>query len=75
MTVRLNITMDDAVYARLKREVRPKKMSAFIADAVRARLSPDARALDAAYRAARSERWRTRLIDDWRHTETEVWPE
>lgn len=75
MTVRLNITMDEAVYERLKREIRPKKLSAFVTEAVRARLSPDARALDAAYRAARKERWRKRLMDDWRHTETEVWPE
>ena len=30
MTVRLNITMDEAVFAGLEREVRPKKMSVFI---------------------------------------------
>jgi Arc/MetJ family transcription regulator len=75
MTVRLNITMDDAVYARLKRKVRPKKMSVFITEAVRARLTPDRATLDAAYRAARKERWRRRLADDWRRTETEAWPE
>ena len=75
MTVRLNITMDDAVYARLKRRVSPKKMGAFIAEAVRARLTPDRATLDAAYRGAREERWRRRLADDWRRTETEVWPE
>jgi hypothetical protein len=75
MAVRLNITMDDAVYPRLKKEVRPKKMSAFITEAVRARLSTDAGTLDAAYRAARNERWRRRLTDDWRHTETEAWPD
>ena len=28
MSVRLNITMDDDVYARLKKEVPPKKLSA-----------------------------------------------
>jgi Arc/MetJ family transcription regulator len=75
MTVRLNITMDDAVYARLKRKVRPKKMSVFITEAVRARLTPDRATLDAAYRAASKERWRRRLADDWRRTETEAWPE
>jgi hypothetical protein len=53
MAVRLNITMDEAVYARLKREVT----------------------LDAAYQAARKERWRRRLADDWRRTETEAWPD
>lgn len=75
MTVRLNITMDEAVYDRLKKEVRPKRMSAFITEAVRAKLSPDSRALDAAYRAARKERWRKGLADQWRHTEAETWPE
>ena len=54
MTVRLNITMDDALYAGL---------------------TPDRAALDAAYRAARKERWRRRRADDWRRTETEARPE
>ena len=73
---RLNITMDDAVYARLsKKEVRPKKMSAFITEAVRARLSPDPSALDTAYRAASKERWRRRVASDWRPVDTEAWPE
>lgn len=75
MAVRLNITMDEAVYARLKRKVRPKRMSAFITEAVRSRLTPDPATLDVAYRAARKERWRRRLVDDWRRTETEAWPE
>jgi hypothetical protein len=75
MAVRLNITMDEAVYARLKREVRPKRMSAFITEAVRARLTPAPPTLDAAYQAARKERWRRRLADDWRRTETETWPD
>ena len=35
MSVRLNITMDDDVYARLKKEMPPKKLSAFIAGAVK----------------------------------------
>lgn len=75
MAVRLNITMDEAVYARLKRRVRPKKMSTFITEAVRARLTPDPATLDAAYRAARKERWRRRLGQEWRRTEMEAWPE
>jgi len=75
MAVRLNITMDAAVYARLKRNVRPETMSAFITGAVRARLTPDPATLPAGYRAARKERWRRRLSDDWRRTETETWPE
>lgn len=75
MVVRLNITMDEVVYARLKKEVRPKKLSAFITEAVRTRLSPEARTLDAAYRAASKERWRRLLTDEWRQTETEAWPE
>jgi hypothetical protein len=74
MPVRLNITMDDDVYARLKRDVPSKKLSAFITGAVRARLHPDARALNAAYRAASKERWRTGLSEDWKHTEGDEWP-
>ena len=74
MSVRLNITMDDDVYARLKKEVPPKKLSAFIAGAVRSKLHPDAKALNAAYQAARKERWRTSLDEDWKHVDREGWP-
>jgi hypothetical protein len=74
MAVRLNITMDEAVYERLKKHVRPKKMSAFITEAVKARLRPDRRTLDAAYTAARKERWRREVARDWSGTETEGWP-
>jgi len=73
--VRLNITMEEAVYRRLKKEVRPKKISAFINAAVRARLYPDKETLDAAYRAARRESWRKSFSRDWAATETEGWPE
>ena len=75
MAVRLNITMDEAVYERLKKEVRPKRISAFINEAVRAKLRPDRQALDEAYKAASKERWRRRLTDDWSRTDTEWWPE
>ena len=67
MAVRLNITMDDDVYARLKKEVPPKKLSAFIAEAVRAKLRPDARTLNAAYQAASKEQWRAGVVEDWKH--------
>ena len=53
--------MDDDVYASLKKEVPPKKLSAFIAGAVRAKLHPDAKTLNAAYRAASKEPWRAGL--------------
>ena len=75
MAVRLNITMDEAVYERLKKEVRPKRISAFINEAVRAKLRPDRQALDEAYKAASKDRWRGRLTDDWSRTDTEGWPE
>jgi hypothetical protein len=75
MPVRLNITMDEGVYRRLKRELPPKKISAFIEDAVRARLYPDRKTLDTAYEAARKERWRAELSADWAVTETESWPD
>lgn len=74
MTVRLNITMEEETYARLKRKVPPKKLSAFIAEAVRSRLGHDRKTLDAAYRAARKEPWRKTLADEWSRTETEGWP-
>lgn len=75
MAVRLNITMDEEVYERLKKEVPPKKLSTFINAAVRAKLYPDKPTLDAAYRAARKERWRKTLSDEWAVTETEGWPD
>jgi hypothetical protein len=75
MPVRLNITMDEDIYRRLKRELPPKKISAFIEDAVRARLYPDQTILDAAYEAARREAWRAGLSSEWAVTETESWPE
>jgi hypothetical protein len=75
MPARLNITMDEALYKRLKKELPPKRISSFIEAAVRARISPDRAALDAAYRAAARERWRRRLSSEWTKTETEGWPE
>jgi hypothetical protein len=74
MTVRLNITMDESLYRRLKRELPAKRISAFIEEAVRNRLRPGRRELDAAYAAARKESWRAEVADDWSATETEGWP-
>ncbi len=74
MPARLNITMDPKLYRRLKKEIPPKKISAFIEEAVRSHLRPDRASLDAAYKAARREPWRTALSDDWSSTETEGWP-
>ncbi len=73
MSVRLNITMDNDVYARLKKEVPAKKLNAFISAVVRAQLHPDANMLDAAYQAARRERWRKVLDEDWQHIDAEGW--
>ncbi len=75
MSVRLNIVMDEDLYRRLKKELPPKGISSFINKAVRARIRPDRRALDAAYSAASRERWRRRMQQEWRSTETEGWPE
>jgi acetyl esterase/lipase len=66
--------MDDDVYARLKKQVPPKKLSAFISTAVRERLHPDSRMLDAAYKAANKERWRKAFDKDWKHIDDEGWP-
>lgn len=75
MPVRLNITMDEALYKRLKRELPPKRISSFIEAAVRARIHPDRAILDAAYKAAARERWRRKISSEWSATETENWPE
>ena len=74
MSVRLNIIVDEDVYRRLKTHLPPKRISAFINDAVRARLFPDRQTLDAAYRAAKREGWRGRLAHDWRHVDAQDWP-
>ena len=74
MPAHLSITLDPAVYARLKKELPPKRISAFIEEAVRAKLGPDRQALDAAYRAASREAWRRELEADWSATEAEAWP-
>ncbi|MBM3791657.1 MAG: hypothetical protein FJW35_15100 [Acidobacteria bacterium] len=71
----MNIIMEEAVYKRLKRQVPTKRMSAFINEAVRAKLRPDNTILNAAYKAARMEEWRNTLSKDWALTETEGWPE
>lgn len=74
MPAHLSITIDEAVYAQLKRRLPPKRISAFIEEAVRAKLGPDRRTLDAAYRAASAEKWRRDLAEDWSVTEGEAWP-
>lgn len=73
--MRLNITMDEKLYRRLKRELPPKGISAFIEVAVRERLFPDRSLLDAAYRKASGEAWRRGIERDWSAVETEDWPE
>jgi Arc/MetJ family transcription regulator len=75
MAVRLNITIDEELYRRLKEELPPKGISAFIGAAVKAKLAPDRKALDAAYKAASRERWRRELSRDWEATEGEGWPD
>ena len=74
MAVRLNITMDEALYRRLKREIPVRGISGFIEDAVQQRLRPDRKSLDAAYAAARGEAWRRGLAEDWEAAELEGWP-
>ena len=71
----LSITMDEALYLRLKKELPPKRISAFIEDAVRAKLRPSRIDLERAYKAAAKEEWRQKLAADWSETEIEAWPE
>lgn len=73
--VHLNITLDEELYRRLKARAPAKKLSAFIADALRARLGPSAEELGQAYREAAKEPWRKALVDEWSSTEVEAWPE
>jgi len=75
MSVRLNITMDENTYRELKRQVRPKGLSGFINEAVRARLRPDAATLDASYAAASQDRVRQELAVAWDSVEIDGWPE
>lgn len=74
MNVRLNITIDEAVYRRLKEELPAKGISAFIEEAVLSHLRPDRTELAAAYRAASQEPWRRGLEEDWAAVETAEWP-
>jgi hypothetical protein len=73
--VHLNITLDEDLYRRLKAKAPAKKLSAFIAEALRARLGPDVLELERAYQQAAKEPWRRSLADEWLNTELEAWPE
>lgn len=73
--VRLNVTIDRAVYERLDREVPPNDVNRFINDAIRARLRPSREALDAAYGAAAREPWRRKAAGEWDATDVDSWPE
>ncbi len=75
MPVRVNVILETDVYRRIRKQVPPKKLSAFLNEAAKAKLYPDVKALDRAYKAASKERWRERLADDWKVTEGEEWPE
>lgn len=73
--MRIRITIDEELYCRLKARTPANKLSAFIADAVRAKLRPSPGQLEAGYRAAAREGWRRRLEDEWAATEARAWPE
>ncbi len=75
MPAHLNITMDEALYLRLKQELPPKRISAFIEAAVRAKLRPSGSELERACKAASKETWRRKLAADWSLTEVDAWPE
>lgn len=75
MTIRLNITLPEETYLRLKREAPPKGMSAYIDEALKMRLKPDRAALDEAYRQSWSDQARVAIAADWAGVEGEDWPE
>jgi Post-segregation antitoxin CcdA len=72
--VHLNITLDEDLYRQLKAKAPAKKLSAFIAQALRKQLGPDRAELEQAYRDAAKEAWRPTLSNDWSSTEVEAWP-
>ena len=74
MPVRLNITMDEDLFRRLKKELPPRGISAFIGQAVKDKLRPSRKTLDAAYKAASREPWRIQLATEWITTEGEHGP-
>ncbi len=75
MPVRLNITIDEDVHERLKRDLPPRGISRFINDAIRARLRPSREQLDTVYRATAREEWRRVEASDWAAIEVQDWPE
>jgi hypothetical protein len=75
MAVRLNITIDEDVHERLKRDLPAKGISRFINEAVRARLRPSRQELDEAYKAASRDRRRRSEARAWSATDVEDWPE
>ena len=74
MPVRLNITIDEDVHDRLKRELPAKGISRFINNAIRAHLRPSRDALDEAYKRAAQERWRRTEAREWEVTDVKDWP-
>ncbi len=70
----LSITLDDDLYTLLKRDLPAKRISAFICDAVRAKLRPTREDLDNAYRSAAKEEWRKELAE-WSALDGEAWPQ
>jgi hypothetical protein len=73
--VHLNITLDEDLYRQLKAKAPAKKLSAFIAAALRKQLGPNPVELEQAYRDAAKESWRRPLSEEWSSTEVEAWPE
>jgi predicted CopG family antitoxin len=58
MPARLNITIDEEVYERLKRELPAEGIGRFINEAIRARRRLSREILEGSYKAASRERWR-----------------
>lgn len=74
MTVRLNITLPEDTYQRLKQQARPKGMSAYIDEALKLRLKTDRAALDEAYRQSWSDEARFEEAADWTAVDVDGWP-
>ena len=77
--VHLNITIDEELYERLKTAAPSKKMSAWIAAAIQAKLRPSHEELARGYQESEQERASDpelrALVADWSAFDGEGWPD
>ncbi|MBI1976210.1 MAG: hypothetical protein HYS56_01735 [Candidatus Omnitrophica bacterium] len=72
-TKAVTFNMPVELHWQLRVLVGPKKMSRFVCDAVKERISDQKKRLRDAYLAARQDSRREKAIDEWKITEGENW--